>query len=140
MTTAKSFAQTLRLMATSRAMVEHDDFATEREVYYISKNWGDCRFDDQAESDATMDDIEAMASMHALSREQLRFYSESHGGSVAGRLTVVDRNPVSGATVESTAPISAAAPTASRARSSISPSVPMHDSCSPSKPAVCFSA
>jgi len=99
-TTAKSFAQTLRLMATSRAMVEHDDFATEREVYYISKNWGDCRFDDQAESDATMDDIEAMASMHTLSREQLRFYSESHGGSVAGRLTVVDRNPVSGATVE----------------------------------------
>jgi DNA topoisomerase-6 subunit A len=73
-TTAKSFAQTLRLMATSRAMVEHDDFATKREVYYISKNWGDCRFDDQAESDAAMDDIEAMASMHGLSREQLRFY------------------------------------------------------------------
>jgi DNA topoisomerase-6 subunit A len=99
-TTARSFAQTLRLMATSRAMIEHDDFATKREVYYISKNWGDCRFDDQAESDATMDDIEAMASMHGLSREQLRFYPESHGGSVAGRLTVVDRNPVSGATVE----------------------------------------
>ena len=99
-TTARSFAQTLRLMATSRTMVEHDDFATKREVYYISKNWGDCRFDDQAESDATMDDIEAMASMHGLSREQLRFYPESHGGSVAGRLTVVDRNPLSGATVE----------------------------------------
>ena len=98
--TAKSFAQTLRLMATSRAMVEHDDFATKREVYYISKNWGDCRFDDQAESDATMDDIEAMASMHGLSREQLRFYPESHGGSVAGRLTVIDRNPATGATVE----------------------------------------
>src|SRR6185437_10016107 len=39
-TTAKSFAQALRLMATSRAMVEHNDFATKREVYYISKNWG----------------------------------------------------------------------------------------------------
>ena len=99
-TTAKSFAQTLRLMATSRAMVEHNDFATKREVYYISKNWGECRFDDQAESDATMDDIEAMASMHGLSREQLRFYPESHGGSVAGRLTVIDRNPATGATVE----------------------------------------
>jgi len=99
-TTAKSFAQTLRLMATSRAMVEHNDFATKREVYYISKNWGDCRFDEQAESDATMDDIEAMASMHGLSREQLRFYPESHGGSVAGRLTVIDRNPVTGAAVE----------------------------------------
>ena len=74
--TARSFAQTLRLMATSRGMVEHDDFATKREVYYISKNWGDCRFDEQAESDAIMDDIEALASMHGLSREQLRFYPE----------------------------------------------------------------
>ena len=61
--TARSFAQTLRLMATSRTMVQNDDFATKREVYYISKNWGDCRFDEQAESDAIMDDIEAMASV-----------------------------------------------------------------------------
>lgn len=98
--TAKSFARTLRLMATSRDMVEHDDFATKREVYYISKNWGDCRFDEQAESDATMDDIEAIASLHGLSREQLRFYPESHGGSVAGRLTVIDRNPATGVSVE----------------------------------------
>jgi DNA topoisomerase-6 subunit A len=98
--TARSFAQTLRLMATSRGMVEHNDFATKREVYYISKNWGDCRFDEQAESDAIMDDIEAMASMQGLSREQLRFYPESHGGSVAGRLTVVDRNPATGAAIE----------------------------------------
>lgn len=95
-----SFAQTLRLMATSRAMVEHNDYATKREIYYISKNWGECRFDEQAESDATMDDIEAIASTHGLSREQLRFYPESHGGSVAGRLTVIDRNPVTGATIE----------------------------------------
>ena len=47
-----------------------------------------------------MDDIEAMASMHGLSREQLRFYPESHGGSVAGRLTVVDRNPATGEAIE----------------------------------------
>jgi DNA topoisomerase-6 subunit A len=98
--TARSFAQTLRLMATSRAMVESNDFATKREAYYISKNWGDCRFDEQAESDAIMDDIEAMASMHGLSREQLRFYPESHGGSVAGQLTVVDRNSATGQRVE----------------------------------------
>ena len=98
--TARSFAQTLRLMATSRMMVANDDFATKREVYYISKNWGDCRFDEQAESDAIMDDIEALASMHGLSREQLRFYPESHGGSVAGRLTVIDRNQATGEIVE----------------------------------------
>ena len=69
-------------------MVEHNDYATKREAYYISKNWGDCRFDEQAESDAIMDDIEAMASMHGLSREHLRFYPESHGGSVAGPIEI----------------------------------------------------
>ncbi len=98
--TVRSFAQTLRLMAASRQMVESDDFATKREAYYISKNWGDCRFDEQAESDAIMDDIEALASMHGLSREQLRFYPESHGGSVAGPLTVMDTDPETGETLE----------------------------------------
>ena len=98
--TVRSFAQTLRLMAASRQMIESDDFATKREAYYISKNWGDCRFDEQAESDAVMDDIEALASMHGLSREQLRFYPESHGGSVAGPLTVIDTDPDSGAALE----------------------------------------
>ena len=98
--TVRSFAQTLRMMATAREMVDNHDFATKREVYYISKNWGDCRFDEQPESDTIMDDIEALASMHGLSREQLRFYPESHGGSVAGRLTVIDRDPASGEATE----------------------------------------
>ena len=98
--TVRSFAETLRLMATSRVMVENDDFATKREAYYISKNWGHCSFDNQAESDATMDDIEALAAMHGLSREQLRFYPESHGGSVAGLLIVVDRNPATGEAID----------------------------------------
>jgi DNA topoisomerase VI subunit A len=100
MHTARPFAQTLRMMALSRTMIQHDDFATKREVYYISKNWGDCRFDEQAESDGIMDDIEATASIQGLSREQLRFYPEAHGGSVAGQLTVIDRNPATGETVE----------------------------------------
>jgi DNA topoisomerase-6 subunit A len=98
--TARSFAQTLRLMAAAKGMVESNDFATKREAYYISKNWGECRFDEQAESDAVMDDIEAMASLHGLAREQLRFYPESHGGSVAGQLTVIDRNSATGQTIE----------------------------------------
>jgi DNA topoisomerase-6 subunit A len=98
--TARSFAQTLRLLATSRTLVEHDDFATKREVYYISKNWGDCRFAEQVESDAIMDDIEAIASVQGLSREQLRFYPESHGGSVVGELTVIDKNPTTGEKIE----------------------------------------
>ena len=117
--TARSFAQTLRLMATSRVMVESNDFATKREAYYISKNWGECRFDEQAELDAIMEYIEAMASMHGLSREQLRFYPESHGGSVAGRLTVIDRNTATGLPIRLTAQTSEAELIASRVRWSI---------------------
>jgi len=98
--TARIFAQTLRLMATARTMIAQNDFATKREAYYVSKNWGDARFDEQAESDAVMDDIEALAAAQGLSREQLRFYPESHGGSVAGELTVLDRNPQTGEAIE----------------------------------------
>jgi DNA topoisomerase-6 subunit A len=98
--TVKPFAQTLRLMAVSRTMVEDDDFATKREAYYVSKNWGECRFNEQAESDAIMDDIEALASINGLSREQLRYYPEAHGGSVVGELVVVDRDTETGAPIE----------------------------------------
>ena len=88
--TVKAFAQTLRLMSISKEMVENNDFATKREAYYVSKNWGECKFNEQTESDTVMDDIEALASLDGLSREQLRFFPEEHGGSVAGNLTVVD--------------------------------------------------
>jgi DNA topoisomerase-6 subunit A len=98
--TVKSFAQTLRLMSISKEMVENDDFATKREAYYVSKNWGDAKFNDQPESDAVMDDIEALASLEGLSREQLRFYPEEHGGSVAGELIVIDRDSETGAEIE----------------------------------------
>lgn len=97
--TVKSFAQTLRLMAISKEMVENNDFATKREAYYVSKNWGECKFNEQPESDTVMDDIEALASLEGLSREQLRFFPEEHGGSVAGQLTVIDVDPETGATL-----------------------------------------
>ena len=98
--TVRNFAQTLRLMSISKEMVENDDFATKREAYYVSKNWGDAKFKDQPESDGVMDDIEALASLDGLSREQLRFYPEEHGGSVAGNLVVIDRDPETGARIE----------------------------------------
>ncbi|HJP00348.1 MAG TPA: DNA topoisomerase IV subunit A [Planctomycetota bacterium] len=94
--TVKTFAQTLRLMSISKDMVENNDFATKREAYYVSKNWGDCKFNEQTESDAVMDDIEALASLDGLSREQLRYYPEEHGGSVAGNLVVIDRDTETG--------------------------------------------
>ena len=37
--TVKTFAQTLRMMAFSKELVETDDIATKREAYYVSKNW-----------------------------------------------------------------------------------------------------
>ena len=95
--TVKNFAQTLRLMSISKEMVENNDFATKREAYYVSKNWGDAKFNEQTESDAVMDDIEALASLEGLSREQLRYYPEEHGGSVAGNLVVIDRDTETGA-------------------------------------------
>ena len=97
--TVKNFAQTLRLMSISKDMVENNDFATKREAYYVSKNWGACKFNAQNESDAVMDDIEALASLDGLSREQLRYFPEEHGGSVAGNLVVIDRDTETGSPI-----------------------------------------
>jgi DNA topoisomerase-6 subunit A len=91
--TIKSFAQTLRMMAESKQLIEKDDIATKREIYYISKNWGDAKFDEQYESDAVMDDIEAML---MVNREQIGFIPEEKGGEVAGELTVIDKDPNTG--------------------------------------------
>jgi len=88
--TVKSFAQTLRMMGLSKELVEGNDFATKRDAYYQSKNWEEARFDEQAESDTVMDDIEALFSVQGVSREQLRFIPDEHGGAVAGRLVVLD--------------------------------------------------
>jgi DNA topoisomerase-6 subunit A len=48
---ARSFAQVLRMMAFARQVLRDDDFASKREAYYVSKNWGECRFHSQPESD-----------------------------------------------------------------------------------------
>ncbi|MFQ5670058.1 MAG: DNA topoisomerase VI [Acidobacteriota bacterium] len=98
--TVKTFAQTLKMMHLSKEMIGEDTFATKREAYYVSKNWDAARFLEQSESDTVMDDIEAMFSLEGISREQLRFYPEEHGGAVAGNLVVVDRDPVSGQPIE----------------------------------------
>jgi len=88
--TVKTFAQTLKMMALSKQLVETNDFATKRDAYYQSKNWEDAKFDEQGESDTVMDDIEAMFAMEGVSREQLRFIPDEHGGAVAGELIVND--------------------------------------------------
>ncbi|HTK70489.1 MAG TPA: DNA topoisomerase IV subunit A [Candidatus Eisenbacteria bacterium] len=91
--TVKTFAQTLRMMALSKTLVETDDMATKREAYYVSKNWDDARFLEQTESDTVMDDVEAL---FEVNREQLGFVPEEKGGDVAGTLVVVDKDPDTG--------------------------------------------
>jgi len=91
--TIKSFAQTLKMMALSKDVVEKDDMATKREAYYVSKNWGAAGFKEQPESDAVMDDIEAM---FMVNREQLGFIPEEKGGDIAGSLIVIDKDPNTG--------------------------------------------
>jgi len=88
--TVKTFAQTLRMMSLSKSLIETNDFATKRDAYYQSKNWGEAMFHEQPESDTVMDDIEALFSVHSINREQLRFIPDEHGGAVAGELVVLD--------------------------------------------------
>ncbi len=87
--TVKTFAQTLRMVALSKELIENDDIATKREAYYVSKNWEEARFNEQPESDTVMDDVEAF---FGVNREQLGFIPEEKGGDVAGKLVVVDHD------------------------------------------------
>ena len=89
--TVKTFAQSMRLLATTKKdLLDKDDIAGKREIYYNSKSWGECRFDEQPESDTLLDDMEAML---GVNREQIGYIPEERGGDVAGPLTVIDRNP-----------------------------------------------
>ncbi|MFH1437872.1 MAG: DNA topoisomerase IV subunit A [Pseudomonadota bacterium] len=94
--TVKTFAQTLRMMSLSKELVDTDDIATKREAYYVSKNWGDARFDEQPESDTVMEDVEAL---FRVNREQLGFIPEEKGGEVAGKLVVLDKDRGTGKTL-----------------------------------------
>jgi len=95
--TVKPFAQSIRLMATTKNdLLDKNDIAGKREIYYNSKSWGECRFNEQPESDALLDDMEAML---GVNREQLGYIPEERGGEVAGPLVVVDRNPVTRQTI-----------------------------------------
>lgn len=92
--TVKTFAQTLKMMALAKELVETDDIATKREAYYVSKNWSEARFKEQPESDTVMEDVEAF---FGVNREQLGFVPEEKGGDVAGRLVVIDKDTETGA-------------------------------------------
>lgn len=107
--TVKPFAQSVRMMAFAKHLINTDDFASKREVYYTAKGsskrgsepgqagWGPAAFRDQDESDTIMDDVEAMVSVN---REQLGFIPAEQNGSVAGELIVIDVDPATGRRIE----------------------------------------
>ena len=96
--TVKTFAQSMRLLATTKKdLLDKQDIAGKREIYYNSKSWAECRFDEQPESDALLDDMEAML---GVNREQLGYIPEERGGEVTGPLIVVDRNATTGEVVK----------------------------------------
>jgi DNA topoisomerase-6 subunit A len=96
--TVKTFAQSMRLLATTKKdLLDKNDIAGKREIYYNSKSWGECRFDEQPESDTLLDDMEAML---GVNREQIGYIPEERGGDVAGPLVVIDQNPATGEVVK----------------------------------------
>ena len=96
--TVKTFAQSLKMIALSKSLIETDDIATKREAYYVAKGWSEeIRFGDQGESDTVLDDVEAL---FRVNREQLGFVPEEKGGEVAGNLRVYDRDRETGEELE----------------------------------------
>lgn len=89
--TIKTFAQTLRMMGLSKSLIETNDIATKRDAYYQSKGgWKEAGFKEQPESDAIIDDVEAMV---GVNREQLGFIPDEDGSAVSGKLVIIDRDP-----------------------------------------------
>ena len=94
----KTFAQSLKMAALSKQLIETDDIATKREAYYVAKGWAEeMRFGEQDESDSVLDDIEAL---FRVNREQLGFVPEEKGGEVAGNLIVIDQDGDTGEQLE----------------------------------------
>jgi len=87
--TVRTFAQTLKMLAMSKGLIRSGRNSTKREAYYQAYNWGQAAFASMDESDTVMDDAEAML---GVNREQLHFRADEHGGAVAGELIVVDRD------------------------------------------------
>ncbi len=95
--TVKTFAQTLKMLAMSVELLGTKRHSTKREAYYQAYNWAEAAFGSQAESDTVMDDVEAML---GVNRERLHFRADEHGGEVAGELIVIDKDRRTGKRIQ----------------------------------------
>ncbi len=87
---AKRFMQTLLVSAKCKELIERGKTASIRQIYYLSKHTikgtNEKTFDDQAESDPIIEDVEV--AIDAL-REELHVFA-SNRGNLVGPLTLVD--------------------------------------------------
>ncbi len=87
---AKRFMQTLLVGSKCKELIEMGKTASIRQIYYLSKHTikgtNEKTFDDQAESDPIIEDLEV--SIDAL-REELHVFA-SNRGNLAGPITLVD--------------------------------------------------
>jgi len=87
---AKRFMQTLLVASKCKELIERDKTASIRQIYYLSKHTikgtTEKTFDDQAESDPVLEDIEV--AIDAL-REELHVFA-SNRGNLVGPITLVD--------------------------------------------------
>ena len=95
--TVRTFAQTLKMLAMSKEWIGSGRHSTKREAYYQAYNWGPAAFGSQEESDTVMDDAEAML---GVNRERLHFRADEHGGAISGELIVIDKDRRTGEPVE----------------------------------------
>lgn len=91
--TVKTFSQTMKLMAEILKLMNSNNSATKRELYYMAKAWKEAKFDEQTESDSLLSDIEGLLN---TTIEHLGIYPEEKGGSVSGKLIIEDLNRATG--------------------------------------------
>ncbi len=87
---AKRFMQTLLVASKCKDLIDADKTASIRQIYYMAKHTikgtSEKTFDDQAESDPILEDLEV--SINSL-REELHIFA-SNRGNLVGPITVVD--------------------------------------------------
>ncbi|MFH1821832.1 MAG: DNA topoisomerase IV subunit A [Methanobacteriota archaeon] len=81
----KKVAQLLCTADFARELIETGKFATLREMYYTAEGWEAGPFNNQGESDAIIEDLEAT---FGLKRESLGLTPEEDGAAVYGQLTL----------------------------------------------------